>query len=233
MRKPIRRPAPAGGNALVRAKARHPPAAGLGNPALRSLLAPPRPGLGTPGDAVPDHPESLRRGHRFRRHGPGAPAAAGFSRGSHFHAGKGTEIRSGSVAPAMRRSRVPPCQPGHGAGRVQHPRRTDRPVPDGQRPALPYRPVRRRDRNHPHLRCGQPAQPVPGGRNPPATGARVPAGFHGGHPFPPEFPRTVRGRPLPLPHLQGGQQRQRAGRHRMVSAAVLRCDRHPVRLPAR
>jgi transcription-repair coupling factor (superfamily II helicase) len=61
-------------------------------------------------------------------------------------------------------------------GRVRGARRADRPVPHGLAGALPRGPVRRRDRQHPHLRPRQPAQPVPGARGAPAARPRVPDG---------------------------------------------------------
>jgi transcription-repair coupling factor (superfamily II helicase) len=72
--------------------------------------------------------------------------------------------------------RLQPCEPGGEPRRIRGARRADRPVPHGLAGALPRGPVRRRDRQHPHLRPRQPAQPVPGARGAPAARPRVPDG---------------------------------------------------------
>src|SRR5882672_1810970 len=64
------------GDRLVRAAARGAAPARLGDPALRPFLSPPRPGVGAPGDAVPDHARGLRRRPRARDDRPCAPRAA-------------------------------------------------------------------------------------------------------------------------------------------------------------
>ena len=64
---------------------------------------------------------------------------------------------------------------GDEPGRVLRARRPDRPLSHRQRRALPHRPARRRDRDHPHLRRRQPALDLPGVRGAHAAGARVPA----------------------------------------------------------
>jgi hypothetical protein len=78
------RPAPLGRDRLAGPRPAHPPAARLGNPALRQLFAPPGPDLRAPVHALRDQP---RRG----RHRPGAglhgalPAgAAGLPGGLHL-----------------------------------------------------------------------------------------------------------------------------------------------------
>src|SRR5471032_2906223 len=72
-----RRPAPARRNAVVRHRAAAlPPAAGLGNAALRRLFAAPGPGLRTPGDTARNQQRPVRRDDRARHHGLGAYGAA-------------------------------------------------------------------------------------------------------------------------------------------------------------
>jgi transcription-repair coupling factor (superfamily II helicase) len=51
----------------------------------------------------------------------------------------------------------------------------NRPLPHGQRGAVPPRPPRRRDRDDPHLRHGHAALDLPGARRAHAAGARIPA----------------------------------------------------------
>jgi hypothetical protein len=91
--------------------------------------------------------------------------------------------------------RLHPRVAGDVAGRILGARRPDRPVPDGLRPALPPRPVRRRDRNHPHLRRRHPALAVSGQGSAPAAGPRIPDGRSGAHRLPRPLARTLRRRP--------------------------------------
>ena len=143
-----------------------------------------------------------------------------------FFVKQGTAARRRGAARAARARRLQPRHAGGVARRVQHPRRPDRPVPDGLRAALPARPLRRRHRDHQHLRRRHAAHALPGARDPHAAGARVPAGRGRPHPLPRPLPRGVRGRPVEVAALQGRQQRHRAGRHRVLPAAVLRRHRH-------
>ena len=217
-----RRSAAGRGDRVLRARAARAPAAGLGDPALRQLLAAPGPGIRAAGDALPDLAPGLRRRHRAgdhraatacRRSSSSPPTASSSSRAR--------RISAGGAAQAADARRLPARHPGGLAGRVQLPRRPDRSVPDGQRPALPHRPVRQRDRQHPHLRRRHPALHLQGQRSAPAAGARVPHRRGRAHPLPPELPRKVRGRPVPQPALQGREQRRV---RRRESSTTCRCS---------
>ncbi len=72
--------------------------------------------------------------------------------------------------------------------------------------------------------------PVPEVRLLPAR--EFPMDDKGAHALPPGLPRGLRGRPGQIGHIQGRDQRHRQRRHRVLPAAVLRCDRHGLRLPA-
>src|SRR5437868_1033879 len=69
---------------MVRPRALGAPAARLGDPALRPLLAAPGPGLRASRDAVAIRPGALRRGHRAGHDGAAAPGAPLLPRGAHL-----------------------------------------------------------------------------------------------------------------------------------------------------
>ncbi len=206
----------------------------LGNPAVRHVLAPPGPDLRTAGHAVAHPPAARRRRRaRARHHGAGTAGAAELPGGHHVPLQAQAEAgRSGAEGAAHARW-IQPREPGGLAGRVRGARRPHRPVPDGVRRALPGGPLRRRGRFDPHVRPGFPAQPVSRAGGAPAARPRVPDGRRVARGLPPALARKARGRPDQGPHLQGHRRRHRDRRHRVLPAAVLRRDRHAVRLPRR
>ncbi len=227
-----RRAAPAGRDRLVRAAVARASAAGLGDPALRHALAAPRPGLRAPGDALRDQPRRLRHRPDPGHHGTHPPGAGRIPGGAHLlpQAGRTPRRRRPSIAADA--GRLPARHPGRLAGRVQRARRPHRPLPDGLGPALPHRALRRRGRDPAQLRRRLAAHRLPGAGGAPAAGARVPARRSRPHALPRPLPRDLRGRPLALADLQGRLQRHRAGRHRVLPAAVLRSHGADIRLPA-
>ena len=144
--------APGGGDRLVRAGAARRTAAGLGDAALRHF-SPHQ-------DLVSERLATLYQMSRgdcdvllvpvttalYRLAPPSYLAAYTFF----LEAGRNARRRRAARAAHARR--LPARHAGGLARRVQLPRRPDRPVPDGQRAALPHRSVRRRDRDDPHLR---------------------------------------------------------------------------------
>ena len=107
--------------------------------------------------------------------------------------------------------------------------------PMGSAGAVPGRSVRRRDRQHPHLRPRQPAQPLSRFQK----FACCPAANFRWTTMPERavsqtLARTARWRSNQEPHLQGHRQRRRHLRHRVLPAAVSsRTDRDRFRLPRR
>ena len=217
---------------MVRSGPRRRAAARLGNAALRSLLAAPGPGL-----AAARHPPSrlaprMRRARR-RRDDRAPPArAAGLSRGVHVLPEAGHAARRRRAARPDGSRRLPARHAGRLAGRVQRARRADRPLSDGQHPALPARPLRCRHREHQDVRRRHAAHALPGARRAPAARARVSAGRSGPHALSHALSRGLRGRSVAFAAVQGHQQRRGARRHRVLPAAVLRDDRDAGRLSA-
>jgi transcription-repair coupling factor (superfamily II helicase) len=152
----------------------------LGDAALRHLLAAPGPDQRAPGHAVA-HP-AARQGRPVptwsgaRHHGAVPAGAAPFLAGYTFHFKQKQKLDEAAaqgqltLAGYSHVSQV--VSPGEYAvrgGLIDL-------FPMGSAGALPGGPVRRRDRQHPHLRPRQPAQPVPGARGAAAAGPRVPHG---------------------------------------------------------
>ncbi len=142
-------------------------------------------------------PESGRRGAGARHHRAVPAGAAGLPGRLHLllqaaarSCDENASSRPSSHWPATATS-AQVVRPGEYSGA----RRADRPVPDGLARAVPDRPVRRRDRHHPHLRPRHPAQPVPGAGSAPAAGPRVPDGRRRPRALPQPLARTARGRP--------------------------------------
>ncbi len=209
------------------------PVSGLGNAALRQLLAAPGPDQRAAGHALAHLAGRGRRGDRAGHH-RALPVGAALLPGPLHLPLQGQAAAGGSPAQGPAHpGRLQPRDPGGQPGRVRRARRPDRPVPHGLAGALSRRPVRRRDRFDPHLRPRQPAQPVPGARSAAAARPRVPDGRGRAGEIPPPLARAAGGRPHAQPHLQGHGQRRGHGRHRVLPAAVLRRDRHGVRLPGR
>ena len=205
----------------------------LGNPALRHVFAAPGPDFGAAGDAVPDFARRVRHRRGGAVHRAVPAGAAGVSGRPHLFPQAEGHARRSRLPRADGAGRLHPRQSGVRAGRVFDPRRPDRPVPHGQRPALPHRPVRQRNRDAARVRRRHPAQHLSGERSAAAARARIPARRGRHHPLPAEFPRALRGRPVEVQAVQGRQQRPRAGRHRVLPAAVFRRNGDAVRLPAR
>ena len=197
-------------------------AARLGDPALRHALATPRPGFRTPGDALRDQPRRLRHRADSGHHGAASPAARRISGGAYLLSQAGRTPRRGGPARPADPGRLPARHPGRLAGRIQRARRPHRPLPDGFGAALPHRSVRRRDRDPAQLRRRFAAHGLPGAGDPPAAGAGIPARRSRPHALPRPLSRDLRGRSVALADLQGRLQRHRAGRHRVLPAAVLR-----------
>ena len=149
-----------------------------------------------------------------------------------FFLKQGDAARRRRAARAARARRLPARHAGRLARRVQRARRAHRPLPDGQRAALSARSLRRRHREHQDVRRRHAAHALSGARRAPAARARVSAGRGGAHALPQPLSRGVRGRPVEVAAVQGREQRRRAGRHRVLPAAVLRGDGDARRLPA-
>ena len=130
-----RRAAPRRGDRLVRAGAARVPAAGLGDAALRRVLAAPGPDLRAPGDAVPRSTRGdcdvalVPAQHRAAS----ACAPPSYLAALHLLPQAGRALRRRRAARAARARRLQPRHPGGRAGRILRARRADRPVPDGQR----------------------------------------------------------------------------------------------------
>ena len=77
-----------------------------------------------------------------------------------FFLKRGEKLNVVATARANDIRRIQPCAAGTHPRRILRARRHHRPVRHGQRAALPHRPVRRRDRDHRHLRRGYAAHPV-------------------------------------------------------------------------
>ena len=223
---------PGGRNRLVRPVTGHRPAARLGNPPLRSPLAPSGPGVRAAGRPVPPAAGPARRAAGGGQHRGASPAAAGLAGLAHLLLHAGAAGRRAGAQVATDTGRLRPRRPGAAARRILGARQPDRPVPDGLGPALPAGPVRRPARQHPHLRSRQPAQPVSGPGGAIAAGAGVSA--RRGRPcrLPRALARALRRRSVPGRALPRHRQRRGQQRHRILPAAVLRADGDPVRLPA-
>ena len=104
--------------------------------------------------------------------------------------------------------------------------------PMGSRAALPARPVRRRDRDHPTFDADtqRTLYPVRDVRLLPAR--EFPLDEAGRTRFRGRFREVFEGDPSRSPLYKDIRQRHRAGRHRVLPAAVFRRDRDAVRLPA-
>ena len=149
-----------------------------------------------------------------------------------FFLKQGDAARRRRAARAACARRLPARHAGRLARRVQRPRRPDRSLSDGQRAALPARSLRRRHREHQDLRRRHAAHALSGARRAAAAGARVSARRSGPHALSQPLSRGVRGRSVEVAAVQGHEQRRRAGRHRVLPAAVLRGDGDARRLSA-
>ena len=156
----------------------------LGDAALRPFLAAPGPRVGAARDALP---------HLARRCDVLVVAATTalyrlapprLSRRVHVLPEAGHAARRRRAARAARARRLPARHAGRLARRVQLARRADRPLPDGQRAAVPPRSLRRRHREHQDLRRRHAAHALSGARRAPAARARVPARRSGPHALP-------------------------------------------------
>ena len=150
-----------------------------------------------------------------------------------FFLTQGEHARRRRAARAAGARRLHARDAGGVAGRVQRPRRADRPVPDGHRrcpTASTCSTTRSRRIKTFDVDTQRTLYPVP--RRAPAAGARVSARRRRPHALPQPLSRSVRRRPVEVRAVQGHQQRHRARRHRVLPAAVLRSDRHARRLPA-
>ena len=123
----------------------------LGNPALRSVFAARRSGVGTSGHALRNDARHLRCRHRAGYHRSYALDARGVPRRQHLFLQAGRQTLAGRTAPPVHHRRLHPRHPGSGARRIQFSRRADRYFSDGQRAALSHRPLRRRYRFDPQL----------------------------------------------------------------------------------
>ena len=154
---------------MVRPGLRVFPLPGLGNAALRSFLAAPGPRLRAARDAVSavarecDVVVVPATTALYRL------APAEYLAGRTFFLKQGDTARRRSAARAARARRLSARHAGRLAGRVQRARRADRSLPDGQRAAVPARPVRRRDREHQDVRRRHAAHALSGARRAPAA----------------------------------------------------------------
>ena len=178
-RRPGGRAAPGRRTAVLRAGIAHRGVPGLGDAALRQLLAAPGPDLRAPGHAVAGAIGRRGRGAAARHHRADTPGAARLHGRLHLPLPAEDAAQRGRAEGAADAGRLQPRQPGGVARRVRGARRADRPVPDGLAGAVPRGPVRRRGRFDPHLRPRHAAQPVPGARGAAAARARVPDGRGG------------------------------------------------------
>ncbi len=218
---------------MVRAGASRRAAARLGNAALRSVLAAPGSRLAAARHAVPRLARRVRRARRRGDDGAVSARAARISRGVHVLPEAGHAARRRRAARAARARGLPARDAGRVARRIQRARRADRSLSDGQRAAVPARSLRRRHREHQDLRRRHAAHALPRPRRAAAARARVsrstkPAGCA----FAARYREVFEGDPLALAALQGREQRRRAGRHRVLPAALLREHRDARRLPA-
>ena len=167
----------------------------------------------------------------WRRRSPRLPPRA-FIDGHALSLRTGEALAAGAVPPAPDQRRLRQRAAGGGARRLRDPRLAVRRVPDGQRSAAAHRPVRRRHRQHPQLRPRDAALAREAGAARPAAGARVQPVARVDQGFPPPLPHALRGRPDAHAALSRRGRRPRAGRHRVLPAAVLRADGDAARLPA-
>ncbi len=168
-RQPERGP-PRAGAALLRARPAGAAVSRLGDPALRPVLA-------APGHHLPAHRQPLSAARAAARHprgadhhGPAPPGADQFPARQQPGAGRRPDPRRRADAQPPGSERLPLRRHRLRAWRVRRARCTDRPVPHGQSPALPHRPVRRRDRDAAHLRPRDPALDRQGRLGAPAAG---------------------------------------------------------------
>ena len=131
------------------------------NAALRHVLAAPGPHLRTPRHALAHSQRRGRRGAHAGIDGAGAPGAAELHRRLHLPFQEQATARRSGAEGAAHAGRLHAREPGRVARRIRRSRRPDRPLPDGFAGALSRRPVRRRDRLHPHLRSRLAAQSLP------------------------------------------------------------------------
>ncbi len=208
-------------------------AARLGNAALRPLLAAPGPGLGPPARAVAARAGRPGGADRARGDADAAHRSGGLRQ--RLLAGAGSRAASGRGRAAQHAGarRLPRRRQRLRARRVRGARLDRGPVPDGARHAGAHRAVRRRDRDAAQLRSRDPALARAARAPAPAAGARVPVRRRGDRGIPPPLARAFRQRPPRLPRLPGRRAGHRAGRYRVLPAAVLRPVRHAVRLPPR
>ncbi len=204
----------------------------LGNPAVRPLLAAPGSRLGAPVHAVSRVARRVRCAAGRGDDRAVSLRATRVPRGVHVLPDAGRAPRRRPPARAARARRLPARHAGRLARRVQRARWLDRSVPDGQCPALPRGSLRRRRRDDPHVRRRHATHAVSGARRAPAARARVSARRGGAHEVPRSLSRSLRGRPVEVRAVQGREQRHRAGRDRVLPAALLRPHRDARRLPA-
>ena len=216
---------------VLRAAAARGRVPGLGDAALRHLLAARGPDLRAPVDPLEDRPRRGRRGADAGDDGTGSPGAAELSRGVQLRIQAEAEARRGGLACPAHARGLHPCEPGRLAGRIRGARRPGRPVPDGLGRAVPGRPVRRRDRFDPHLRPRQPAQPLPGARGAAPAGPRVSDGRSSARRLSGALARAHGGRSDQGAALQGRRCRHRDRGHRVLPAALLRRHGDDLRLP--
>ena len=165
-----------------------------------------------------------RRGHRRRRPADLAAAAATaqFRRRARLRARGGRRTRPRGLPRPPDGGRLHQRAAGGGPGRVRHPRLAVRRVSDGQRGAAAHRPVRPAGRQHPQLRPGHAALERAAHAARAAAGARVQPRAGVDPRLPPPLPHALRGRPHAHAAVPRRGRGTRAGRHRVLPAAVLR-----------
>ncbi len=231
------RTAPRGGDPILSRSSRGADAdrefSGLGNPSVRHFLAAPGHCLRASCHAQPPLDTGMRRAHRTDHHAHGAYRPAHLSGRQLPAPRQGRQARSDRDARPARARRLPVRQPGDGARRVRGSWLAYGSLSDGQPIPPANRSSRRRNRQHPHFQCRDPALGRNRRRDPPAPGPRVSfdAGEHRPVPQPVAYP--LRGRSDGLPGLSGCQSESRPCRHRVLPGAVFRDDRDALRLPAR
>ncbi len=140
--------------------------------------------------------------------------------------------RPGEFSPAAGRRRVRQRAAGGRTGRVRNPRLAVRHLPDGQRDAVPDRPVRPAGGQHPRLRRGDAALRRAPGQARTVAGPRVFARRRLDPRLPPSVQDAVRGRPDAHAAVSRRGRRSRARWRRVLPAALFRGRGEPVRLPA-
>ena len=199
---------------MVRAGVARRASAGLGNAAVRPLLAASGPRVRATRDDVP---RVARRMRCARSRGNDRAVSAGsaeLSGGIHVLPRAGRNAGRRRAARAVGAGRVFARDAGGLAGRVQRPRRAHRSLPDGIDAAVSHRSLRYRDRDHQDVRRRYPAHALSGPERAPAAGARISAGRGRAHPFSQPLSRSVRRRSVEIRAVQGHLERHRPRRHR-------------------